>query len=143
MRREDDSEPLLTETIAALVNDFRQGSGIDARLEIHAQPKDIVVSHAIVKAFYRIVQEALTSIYKYAHATTVVVEIEIIPENLQLIVTDNECGFDQSHVSPAGFGLQGMQERVAALNGTFALETAPGWGCRIQIEVPLVVETTV
>jgi signal transduction histidine kinase len=142
LRREDNSEPLLTETIAALVNDFRQGSGIDAQLHIHAHLPDIPVSPAIVKALYRIVQEALTNIYKYAQATAVAVEIETTADNLRLIVVDNGRGFDQSSTSSTGFGLQGMQERIATLSGTFALDTEPGRGCRIHVEVPLVVEAT-
>ena len=141
LRQADEPESSLTDTIAALVNDFRQGSGIDVELQIHAEPTDILVSNAIIKALYRIVQEALTNIYKYAEATTVIVEVEIIPENLRLIVKDNGRGFDPSQVSGTGFGLQGMQERVAALNGTFALKAEPGRGCRIQIEVPLVEAT--
>jgi signal transduction histidine kinase len=140
LRREDNSEPLLAETLAALVNDFRQGSGIDARLDIHGEPTDIAVPNSIVKALYRIVQEALTNIYKYACATTVAIEIEATPETVQLVIADNGCGFDRGLVKGTGFGLQGMQERVAAIGGRFELETAPGRGCRIEIEVPLMVE---
>ena len=137
LRREDQPEPLLTETIAALVDDFRQGSGIDTRLQVHIQPTDLIVSNSIVRALYRITQEALTNVSKYAHATAVVVEVEAISESLRLIVMDNGCGFDQNHINATGFGLRGMQERVAALNGTFELQTEPGRGCRIQIDVSL------
>jgi signal transduction histidine kinase len=142
LRREEESEPFLTETIAALVDDFRQGNGIDARLHVHLQPTDIIVSNTIVNALYRIVQEALTNVSKYAQATAVVVEIEAVLESLRLIIVDNGQGFDRSHLDRTGFGLRGMQERVAALNGTFELETEPGQGCRIQIDMPLVEEAT-
>lgn len=143
LRQADDIEPLLIESITALINDFCQGSGIDARLQINTPSDEIVVSNLTVKALYRIIQEALTNVYKYAQATTVVVEIEAIAENLRLTIVDDGCGFEPDQVTGSGFGLQGIQERVTAVGGTFGLETEPGRGCRIQVEVPLVKEATV
>lgn len=142
LREENRAEQSLSETIAAVVDDFRQGSGIETQMHIIGQTAGIgntAVSAAIVNALYRIVQEALTNIYKYAQATTVTVEIETTSEIVRLSVVDNGCGFDRGSSIGTGFGLQGMQERIAALGGTFTLETELGKGCRIGVEVPLTI----
>ena len=126
--------------IAAVVDDFRQGSGIETQMQIIGQTAgkgNPPISAPILNALYRIVQEALTNIYKYAQATAVTVEIEATSEIVRLSIGDNGCGFDRGSSSGRGFGLQGMQERIAALQGTFTLETEPGKGCRIRVEVPL------
>jgi signal transduction histidine kinase len=92
---------------------------------------------------YRIVQEALTNISKYAQATQVQIHLVTTGDSLQegsdricLTLEDNGQGFN-CHQETTGFGLQGMQERVAALDGEFHLTTAPGAGCQIKVELPL------
>ncbi len=134
LREDDRVEQSLTETIAALVDDFRQGSGIQARMQTTGNGS---VSPAIVNALYRIVQEALTNISKHAQATAVAVEIETTAEKVRLRIVDNGRGINLDDSSGTGFGLQGMQERVAILGGRFVLETEPEKGCQIQVEVPL------
>jgi signal transduction histidine kinase len=140
LREDNRAEQSLTETIAAVVDDFRQGSGIETQMQIIGQTAgkvNMAVSAAILNALYRIVQEALTNISKYAQATAVTVEIEATSEIVRLSIVDNGCGFDRGSSIGRGFGLQGMQERIAALSGTFTLETEPGKGCQIRVEVPL------
>ncbi|WP_414581334.1 sensor histidine kinase [Scytonema sp. PCC 10023] len=137
LREDNAPKQPLVETIASVVDDFRQGSGIETQMQIIGHKDGVPVSAVIVNALYRIVQEALTNIYKYAQATAVTVKMEITPEIVRLSVVDNGCGFDQGNSIRTGFGLQGMRERIAALGGTFFLETEPGKGCQIGVEVPL------
>lgn len=140
LREENRVEQSLAETIAAVVDDFRQGTGIETQMQVIGQTAEIAhasISPAIVNALYRIVQEALTNIYKYAQATTVKVEIEVTSKIVRLIVVDNGRGFDKGSATGKGFGLQGMQERIAALGGAFTLKTEPRQGCRIEVEIPL------
>ena len=140
LRKNNQAEQSLTKTIAVVVNDFRQGSGIETQMQIIGQTAAMLnasISAVIVNTLYRIVQEALTNIYKYAQATAVMVEIEATAKIVRLSVVDNGCGFDRGRSIGSGFGLQGMQERIAVLGGTFTLETEPGKGCRIGVEVPL------
>ncbi|MEH2420747.1 MAG: sensor histidine kinase [Nostoc sp.] len=142
LREDNQAEQSLTETITAVVDDFRQGSGIETQVRIIGQTAAMVnppMSAAIVNALYRIVQEALTNISKYAQATAVTIEIETTSKIVRLSVVDNGRGFDRGSSIGRGFGLQGMQERIAALGGTLTLETEPGRGCRIGVEVPLTI----
>lgn len=87
---------------------------------------------------YRIVQEALTNIVKYASARTVDVELLGDAESISLIVHDDGAGL------PAGVesnrlshGIVGMRQRVRALNGTFKIGSRPGSGTTIEVFVPL------
>lgn len=133
LRADAREEPPLEEAIESLVNDFRQGTGVSTSTCMNVS---IPVPSQTVTVLYRIVQEALTNIYKYAQATEVTVEVETTPEQVRLVIIDNGQGFNPEQ-KMSGFGLQGMQERVAALSGDFHLHTAPGAGCQIWIELPL------
>ena len=87
---------------------------------------------------YRIVQESLTNITRYAQATQVVVKLEFTQSALKLTVQDNGCGFDLDASSQKkSFGLLGMQERAIALNGRMDIVSARGHGTQIQVTIPL------
>ena len=86
---------------------------------------------------YRIVQEAMTNIVRHSGATKS--EVSIFPRDpheLLLIVRDNGRGLS-SAVIRRGFGLLGMRERVASLDGRFQLMSEPGQGLEIQISLPI------
>jgi two-component system sensor histidine kinase TtrS len=89
---------------------------------------------------YRIIQESLTNIAKYARASSVHIDIAVIQSGstrkLRVEVQDNGAGFDP-RTSAGGFGLVGMRERVEALRGEFTLTTKPGNGTRITVILPL------
>ncbi len=96
---------------------------------------------AVETALYRIVQEALTNVGKYAKATTVSILLQRKADQVQLIVEDNGQGFDpqilQRPVADAHLGLHGMRERAALLNGNISIESSPGTGTTIYVTVPL------
>ena len=89
---------------------------------------------------YRIIQECLTNIAKYARATSVHIDIGITQtgatRQLRVEVQDNGAGFEP-RASGGGFGLVGMRERVEAQQGKFTLTTMPGTGTRITVVLPL------
>jgi signal transduction histidine kinase len=84
---------------------------------------------------YRIVQECLTNITKYASADSVKIELHNIDEKLLLKVIDNGVGFDK-HSSTSGLGLIGIRERVTSLGGSLMIDTAQNKGVSITIIVP-------
>lgn len=124
--------PDLWQSIETLVEDFQQGTGIIVSTQID---RDQMLPAQTRQALYRIVQEALTNICKYAQATAVQIQLTTQPEQVCLVIADNGQGFSKGARS-TGFGLQGMRERVAALHGEFYLETAPGSGCQITVKIP-------
>ena len=89
---------------------------------------------------YRIVQEALHNCTQHAAAQHVEVMVRQEATELTLSITDDGRGFDSRH--ERGMGLLGMEERVSHLGGHFAVESAPGQGTRLQVILPLPVNST-
>ena len=131
------SDPLqkqsLSEAIASLVAEFQRSTGI---LPTSTIQLDRPLSREQNVAIYRIVQESLTNICKYAAATEVNIAIVQSAIHLQVIVEDNGKGFDISQ-NTTGFGLQGMQERALAMSGQLEIVTALGRGCRVELVLPI------
>ncbi|MDJ0516965.1 MAG: sensor histidine kinase [Trichodesmium sp. MO_231.B1] len=121
----------LESAIANLIADFYKSTGILPRSNISI---NYSLNYEVKIAIYRIVQEALTNIYKYASATTVEIHI-FTTTNLHLIVQDNGQGFNLKQ-NTTGFGLQGMRERTLALGGELEILTDPGAGCKIIANFP-------
>ena len=84
---------------------------------------------------YRIVQECLTNVAKYANAAQVTIDLSADPGGLVLSVMDDGQGMDLS-ATGNGLGLIGMRERAEALGGRFSIESEPGKGISILITVP-------
>jgi len=83
---------------------------------------------------FRIVQEALNNTIKYSKAKNITVALNYDKENLLLHITDDGIGFD-THAK-TGIGLKSMQNRAALIGGRFNLQSAPGNGTSITIELP-------
>lgn len=131
------SDPLqgqsLATAIAQAVTEFGNTTGIipDYTIQL-SQPIPTEISTAL----YRVVQEALTNIYKHSAATAVSLHLHQNSKTLHLQIVDNGQGFDPQG-NTTGFGLQGMRERTAALGGQFFLSSQPGKGCQIRVLIEL------
>jgi PAS domain S-box-containing protein len=87
-------------------------------------------------AIYRIVQEALTNTVRHAHATQVDVVLTVRDGNLIVIIEDDGVGFDPEIVPTSDhLGLFGVRERAEMINGKLMIESAPGKGTTIMLEV--------
>lgn len=97
---------------------------------------------------YRVLQEALSNAYRHGGANRVRVRLRLAPSSavegvpsplrLELEVMDDGAGFDPGNLPGAKhFGLEGMRDRVEILGGDFNLESAPGAGTTVRVEVPL------
>jgi signal transduction histidine kinase len=96
----------------------------------------------IETTLYRVVQEALTNVAKHARATEVRIRLERTESALTAFIEDNGQG-GIGHISHGkhpsqGIGLLGMQERVAGLGGEFRIQSPPGQGTQLLIEIPIV-----
>jgi signal transduction histidine kinase len=85
---------------------------------------------------YRMAQEALNNVLKHAHAQHVAVRLDVSATRAVLHVSDDGVGFEPSLRNGGGFGLPGMRERAERLGGTLQVESAPGRGTRVRVEVP-------
>lgn len=130
------SDPLANQSlegaIATLVDEFQRATNLTPKTWIYVTAP---VPNDVKTAIYRILQESLTNIAKYAEASSVKIYLNA-QATVQLIVQDNGKGFEPEQ-NTTGFGLQGMRERTSALGGNLYLETAPGQGCKIMVMLPL------
>jgi PAS domain S-box-containing protein len=131
----------LEEAIARYAADFASMYGIQVDVAQDGGSSDRLPP-PVETALYRIVQEALTNVGKYAKAATVSILLQRKPEQVQLIVEDDGQGFDthtilQRPVAGAHLGLHGMRERAALLNGSISIESSAGTGTTIFVEIPL------
>jgi len=88
---------------------------------------------------YRIVQEAIHNCVKHAHAHHLRVVVEDDSDRLILAIEDDGVGFDARR--HRGMGFLGMHERVTRLGGVFQVDSAPGRGTRLHVELPLATPT--
>jgi len=93
------------------------------------------LSLEVEQAIYRIAQETLANIARHSHASRVDMSLVYETESLQLSVSDNGCGFDTNTKSP-GMGLRSIRERVGSVHGTVQVQSAPGHGTRLLVQVP-------
>lgn len=116
----------------------RHGLEVDVSIELaHEQGGEPQrMSGELESALYRIVQEALTNAAKHGKASRAVVEIREHSGDVRLLVRDNGGGFDP-HAKGEGFGLLGMNERVALLGGELQVESSPGGGTTIRAQLPV------
>jgi PAS domain S-box-containing protein len=88
---------------------------------------------------YRILQEQLRNILKYARCKTIKVDLIVNNNNLKMRVADDGVGFDVNVVR-GGIGMSNMKRRTELFQGNFVIFSAPGNGCELVIEIPLKAE---
>jgi signal transduction histidine kinase len=99
---------------------------------------DIELPPEVAIALYRIVQEALTNIVKYASARNVDVDLIGDEDGVSLVVHDDGAGLPAGvESSRLSHGIAGMRQRVRALNGSFRIGSKPGSGTTIEVFIPV------
>jgi signal transduction histidine kinase len=95
-------------------------------------------------ALYRILQEALNNVVKYAMASRVSVLVYRRSESVVLVVEDDGNGFDVTAVDQTsdGLGLIGMRERANLLKGDLVIESAPGEGTMVKVTLPILAQAS-
>ena len=92
---------------------------------------------AVETALYRVVQEAMTNVVRHARATRVDVLAEHRGDRVMVMIEDDGVGFEPDRVQRGNhFGLLGLAERAEALSGTLTVESRPGGGATVVVEVP-------
>ena len=129
----------LVAAIQRLCDDFGERSELRIDCELD-DPPPAGLSPAIESVCYRVAQEALTNVARHAEATRVHVGLTIGPK-ISLEIRDNGRGFTPG-LAPrptiGGRGLVGMRERVELLGGTIRIETSPGSGTCVMVDLPQV-----
>jgi len=123
------------------LSDSSSTRGVPCTFTCTGEPR--LVSPEAEIAIFRIVQEALSNIWRHSQATQARVDLKYLPQLLQLRVRDNGKGFfaqkqlDLSHNSQSGLGLIGMRERAMLIGATLTINSLPGDGCKVELSLPL------
>jgi PAS domain S-box-containing protein len=126
----------LIPAIEWLRDEFLRHNSASCVLECRGLANPIDESRAML--IYRIVQESLTNVSRYAKATEVKIFIHFGAGDIDLSIQDDGCGFDPGAVMlKKTFGLLGMRERALALGGDLQIHSTPGHGTRIAVRVPV------
>ena len=127
----------------------RRGSGLGESTEFRANFSGDThrrLPESVVTAVVRCVQEALNNVAKHAAADNAVVSVAVIGDELTVDIFDDGRGFDPAQApqqkSSHGYGLGGIQQRIAALSGTVNIESTPGEGTVVAARIPLTSQHT-
>ncbi len=122
----------LPATLDILAREFADNTGVE--VECVHDPVELEPASELVA--YRLVQEAITNIAKYAGASKVWIKLRRRGEMIELSVRDNGAGFDPQAKRTSAYGLVGMRFRVEACGGKLSIESTPGTGTVIFAVLP-------
>ncbi len=95
------------------------------------------LSPLVEGALFRICQEALNNATKHSGSQRVRIRLVQQGSWVRLVVSDQGIGFDPHQVTEKMFGLQGIRERARLLGGHATIDSAPGRGTRLTVEIPI------
>jgi signal transduction histidine kinase len=122
------------------VNEFERRTGIACTLEMD-DTDDFNLDETRATALFRIVQESLSNVARHAQASQVHVKLGRDGGRFVMQIADDGVGmFPGNRRKPNSFGLLGIEERISALGGTFAVNSIPGEGTTLSLSLPVVVE---
>jgi PAS domain S-box-containing protein len=128
----------LLPAIRSHLQQYEKRTGI--MIELRADGLDRRFPAPVEITAYRVVQEALTNLARYARTSSGMVQLIVDDETLFVSVRDDGSGFDPAKITQ-GTGIGGMRERVQLLGGHFEVEAVPGQGTGITAELPLLPAT--
>jgi two-component system CheB/CheR fusion protein len=129
----------LTVALRSFIQEYAEREGIPVQFTPRKVPTKIPAE--IASTLYRIAQEALRNVAKHVGKTAVSIRLTGGSNQLSLSIKDNGIGFDAHSIrEKGGLGLISMQERARLVHGTFSLNTRPGRGTTITVQVPLSLE---
>lgn len=129
----------LIPTIEKLKNRFNDETGINVDFKVLGKYEYI---NAIVQlSIFRVIQEALSNVFKHSKANNVIIILECAKDCLNVVIKDDGIGFDidktgNGEDSNSGFGMLGMKERVELLNGKLIVNSIADKGTTISVSIP-------
>lgn len=118
------------------VAQIKKSSLFNISLEVNGEPIFMESQKELI--IFRIIQESLSNIMKHAAATMIRIVLNYKETILQMNITDNGIGFTPDQQKITGTGIANMKRRTVWLNGKCVLQSNPGAGTNINIEIPIV-----
>ncbi|MEI7736540.1 MAG: PAS domain S-box protein [Ferruginibacter sp.] len=132
-----DADQTLAEKIASLAGNMNIANKLVIHIDVDTAAGSL--NDKIQLAFYRIIQEQLNNILKYAIASQVTISVKLASQMIILSVTDDGLGFDTT-IKKEGIGLENIRRRAGLLDGKAKIVSAPGKGCTVIVEIPHIQE---
>jgi len=130
-------QPLFT-TVHHYLDSFTDNYDIVTRFQIGEELCDEALAPATQMQLFRILQEALSNARKHGGAHSVDVTFAACDGTLRMCIADDGCGFNPRAAAHGGshYGLHFMDERAVELGGSLHIDSAPGAGARVAVEIP-------
>lgn len=126
--------------LRALMDDLMEAGETELELSVVGEPYPLSSEEELT--LFRIAQEALNNVYRHARASRAWVELEFRLGAVRMTVRDNGCGFNapermEEYLASGRLGLVGILERARLLGGTLLIQSAPGSGTTVVVDVPV------
>ncbi len=126
----------IEEAITVFCNYIKQNKSLHFELQFYGNFNCLPDSYKIT--VYRIVQELIHNVVKHAQATSVLVQLMFQQPVMSITIEDNGIGFDPKRLrDKKGLGLKNIEERVKPINGSFSMDSMPGKGTSVYIELEI------
>jgi PAS domain S-box-containing protein len=124
--------------LIASINDLVESFSVieNMQLNVNIDIDETLLNGVQKLTIYRVVQEQISNIIKYANASQVAIYLALNGNTVSLMIADNGIGFDKN-AKKKGIGINNIKARVKALDGKTTIDTEPGCGCRLNICFPL------
>lgn len=131
----------LGSALKAMVVEMDGRSQAPTHLDVAAQPEDLSLPDETALALFRITQEAVNNAIQHAGASEIAVRLTAFPDRLRLTVTDDGRGIpggadSARFVAEGHYGLAGMRERAAMVDGKLEIQSAVDYGTVVIFELP-------
>jgi signal transduction histidine kinase len=129
----------LVPALEGLASDLMEKEGIELEFTVEGKKRRLTPEEELV--LFRIAQEALNNARRHSQASQVVIQMEFYPDGVRMTINDNGRGFKVPErmgdlVATGKLGLVGMYERARVLGGTLLVESKPGSGTTLIVDVP-------
>jgi signal transduction histidine kinase len=130
----------LVAALAGWANGLEEESGIEVEVKVEGEARRLAPEQEL--DLFRIFQEALHNVRRHSEATRVTVDVAFHPGKMRMLISDDGRGFDvpdrmDGLVSAGRLGLIGMFERARLLGGTLVIQSEPGKGTNVVVDVPM------
>ncbi len=134
------NDSTLEEAFAILLKNCNIENKYTVSLFFHPAINELNINRDLQLNLYRILQEQLRNILKYAECSTIEVEVILNNDRLKMRIADDGVGFDINSVKAEGIGISNMRRRTELFHGDFNIFSTPGKGCELVIMIPLKAE---
>jgi signal transduction histidine kinase len=126
----------LTAAVEQLIHDTEGDCPV--HIEWSSQVEFGRLSPVLEMSVFRVIQEGLTNAIRHSKSDRIAITMTQLQETILLRIEDWGCGFDPAKPKRGHYGLEGIRERARLFGGTARIESAPGKGTRIEVDLPVI-----